>query len=76
MLKSVEVPDKIGPELLEEVRKNTGLSFEKSRVAVETVLGYVGFKMPLLEGLMDKLLSSLHLGVGALFLPLHDWIKV
>ncbi|KAL8610250.1 hypothetical protein ACOMHN_038945 [Nucella lapillus] len=62
LLKVVDIPDKIGPELLEEVRKNTGLSFEKSKVAVETVLGYVGFKMSALEGVMDRVLSSLHLG--------------
>ena len=64
LLKNLEVPDKIGPELLEEVRKSTRLSFEKSKIAVETVLGYVGFKVPALEGLMDRILTSLHFGVG------------
>ncbi|KAK7101543.1 hypothetical protein V1264_019909 [Littorina saxatilis] len=62
LLKTVDLPEKIGPELLEEVRKSTGLSFDKSKVAVETVLGYVGFKVPALEGLMDRLLGSLHFG--------------
>ena len=64
LVTSVDVPEKIGPELLEEVRKSTGLSFEKSKIAVETVLGYVGFKVPALEGLMDRVLNSLHFGVG------------
>ena len=64
LLKNLDVPEKIGPELLEEVRKSTGLSFEKSKIAVETVLGYVGFKVPALEGLMDRMLTSLHFGVG------------
>nr|KAG5691816.1 hypothetical protein BaRGS_016628 [Batillaria attramentaria] len=36
LMKDVPIPDKIGPELLEEVRKSTGLSFEKSKIAVET----------------------------------------
>lgn len=58
-------PDKIGPELIEEVRKNTGLSFDKSKIAVETVMGYIGFKIPTLEGVVDKILASLHLGVSS-----------
>ncbi|XP_076448361.1 NCK-interacting protein with SH3 domain-like [Babylonia areolata] len=62
LLKALDLPDKMGPELVEEVRKNTGLSFDKSKVAVETVLGYVGFKVPALEALVDRMLSSLHLG--------------
>lgn len=56
------VPDKIGPELVEEVRKSTGLSFEKSKVAVGTVLGYVGCKMPELELVLLKVVNSLHFG--------------
>lgn len=62
LLQEVPIPDKIGPELLEEVRKSTGLSFEKSKIAVETVLGYVGCKMPDLEVVVDKILNSLHFG--------------
>jgi hypothetical protein len=71
LLKCVELPEKIGPELVEEVRKNTGLSFDKSKMAVETVLGYVGFKVPALEGIVDRMLHSLQFGVSSKFCSIN-----
>ncbi|XP_071083281.1 NCK-interacting protein with SH3 domain-like [Haliotis cracherodii] len=58
-VKALCVPNNLGSELLEQVRTNTGLSYDKSRVAVETVLGYIGFKVPKLAATMDKVFSTL-----------------
>ncbi|XP_050409446.1 NCK-interacting protein with SH3 domain [Patella vulgata] len=54
------IPPDIGPELIEEIRINTGLSFDKSKIALETVLGYIGFKIPELSSSMDEIFKTTH----------------
>ncbi|ESP03425.1 hypothetical protein LOTGIDRAFT_137389 [Lottia gigantea] len=56
--KNLHIPSNIGSELIEEIRINTGLSFDKSKVALETVLGYIGFKVPPLSSAMDDIFKT------------------
>ena len=49
----------LGSELIEEVRRNTGLSYEKSIAAVETVLGHLGFRLPELAPVLDRVCHTL-----------------
>lgn len=57
---TIPLPPGLGSGLIEEVRKNTGLSYEKSGVAVETVLGHLGFKIPEIAPVLDKVCLTLH----------------
>lgn len=57
---SIPLPPGLGPGLIEEVRRNTGLSYEKSGVAVETVLGHLGLKIPEIFPVLDKVCLTLH----------------
>ncbi|KAK3580163.1 hypothetical protein CHS0354_030278 [Potamilus streckersoni] len=54
------VPPHLGADLVEEVRKNTQLSYEKSITAVETVIGLIGFRIPEISPVLDKIYSTFH----------------
>ncbi|XP_077430279.1 NCK-interacting protein with SH3 domain isoform X1 [Vanacampus margaritifer] len=60
------VPPTIGAELIELVRRNTGLSHELSRVAVGVVVGHLQTSLPrsssALEGVLLSLVESKDLG--------------
>lgn len=56
---SVEIPDNIGVDLVELVRRNTNLSYDLSRVAVGTVLGTVKEQVPLIAGVMEEIMKNL-----------------
>lgn len=49
----------IGAELIELVRKNTGLSHELSRVAVAVVVGHLQAALPPASSDLEKVLLSL-----------------
>eukprot|EP00066_Takifugu_rubripes_P022874 XP_011612140.1 PREDICTED: NCK-interacting protein with SH3 domain isoform X3 [Takifugu rubripes] len=49
----------IGPELIELVRKNTGLSYELSRVAVGVVVGHLQTALPQASSDLEQVLVSL-----------------
>uniref|UniRef100_A0A671LZS7 SH3 domain-containing protein n=1 Tax=Sinocyclocheilus anshuiensis TaxID=1608454 RepID=A0A671LZS7_9TELE len=74
---SAAIPVTIGAEMIELVRKNTGLSYELSRVAVGVVVGHLQSALPRatadLEQVLLSLVESKDLGVA---LPLgrvcHD----
>lgn len=57
---TIPLPPGLGSGLIEEVRRNTGLSYEKSGVAVETLLGHLGFKIPEIAPVLDKVCQTLH----------------
>lgn len=52
-------PMTIGAELIELVRKNTGLSYELSRVAVGVVVGHLETALPQVSSTMEQVLVSL-----------------
>lgn len=54
------VPLSLGHELLEDVRQNTGLSYDKSTVAVETVLRLISFHVPSTKHIMEKVSQVLY----------------
>ena len=56
---TIPLPPGLGAGLIEEVRRNTGLSYEKSGVAVETVLGHLGLKIPEIAPVLDKVCMTL-----------------
>uniref|UniRef100_A0A8C1BT04 SH3 domain-containing protein n=1 Tax=Cyprinus carpio carpio TaxID=630221 RepID=A0A8C1BT04_CYPCA len=56
---SAAVPVTIGAELIELVRKNTGLSYELSRVAVSVVVGHLQSVLPRATGDLEQVLLSL-----------------
>uniref|UniRef100_A0A8C6SBU1 NCK interacting protein with SH3 domain n=1 Tax=Neogobius melanostomus TaxID=47308 RepID=A0A8C6SBU1_9GOBI len=56
---SKPVPMTIGPELIELVRKNTGLSYELSRVAVGVVVGHLQTALPQASSALEQVLLSL-----------------
>uniref|UniRef100_A0A8C6SEE2 NCK interacting protein with SH3 domain n=1 Tax=Neogobius melanostomus TaxID=47308 RepID=A0A8C6SEE2_9GOBI len=58
---SKPVPMTIGPELIELVRKNTGLSYELSRVAVGVVVGHLQTALPQASSALEQVLLSLDL---------------
>lgn len=66
---TIPLPPGLGSGLIEEVRKNTGLSYEKSGVAVETVLGHLGFKIPEIAPVLDKVCLTLHEVCSCIILP-------
>lgn len=49
----------IGAELIELVRKNTGLSYELSRVAVGVVVGHLQTALPQASSALEQVLLSL-----------------
>lgn len=53
------VPVSTGAELIELVRKNTGLSYELSRVAVGVVVGHLQTTLPLASSALEQVLLSL-----------------
>ncbi|XP_061688185.1 NCK-interacting protein with SH3 domain-like [Syngnathoides biaculeatus] len=53
------VPPTIGAELIELVRKNTGLSYELSRVAVGVVVGHLQTALPRSSSALERVLLSL-----------------
>ncbi|KAK5615198.1 hypothetical protein CRENBAI_004480 [Crenichthys baileyi] len=56
---SEPVPTTVGAELIELVRKNTGLSFELSRVAVGVVVGHLQTALPQASSALEQVLLSL-----------------
>ncbi|XP_022049684.2 NCK-interacting protein with SH3 domain isoform X1 [Acanthochromis polyacanthus] len=56
---SEPVPMTIGAELIELVRKNTGLSYELSRVAVGVVVGHLQAALPQASSDLEQVLVSL-----------------
>uniref|UniRef100_A0A8C4TNH8 NCK interacting protein with SH3 domain n=1 Tax=Erpetoichthys calabaricus TaxID=27687 RepID=A0A8C4TNH8_ERPCA len=54
-----EVPPTIGAELIELVRKNTGLSYDLSRVAIGIVIGHIQSSVPNIADIMEQILLSL-----------------
>ncbi|KAF3689874.1 NCK-interacting protein with SH3 domain 54 kDa VacA-interacting protein [Channa argus] len=56
---SESVPITIGAELIELVRKNTGLSYELSRVAVGVVVGHLQTALPQASSALEQVLISL-----------------
>ncbi|KAM7006839.1 NCK-interacting protein with SH3 domain isoform 2-T2 [Tautogolabrus adspersus] len=56
---SESVPMTIGAELIELVRKNTGLSYELSRVAVGVVVGHLQTALPQASCALEQVLLSL-----------------
>lgn len=56
---SKPVPMTIGAELIELVRKNTGLSYELSRVAVGVVVGHLQTALPQASSALEQVLLSL-----------------
>ncbi|KAJ3602898.1 hypothetical protein NHX12_030643 [Muraenolepis orangiensis] len=56
---SEPVPMTTGAELIELVRKNTGLSYELSRVAVGVVVGHLQTTLPRSSSALEKVLLSL-----------------
>lgn len=57
--RSEPVPMSTGAELIELVRKNTGLSYELSRVAVGIVVGHLQTALPQASASLEKVLLSL-----------------
>ncbi|XP_033746321.1 NCK-interacting protein with SH3 domain-like [Pecten maximus] len=55
---SVPIPSHLGAGLAEEVRRHTGLSHDKSCLAVEVVLSHVGSMIPQVALLMEKVLFT------------------
>lgn len=62
----------IGAELIELVRKNTGLSYELSRVAVGVVVGHLQVALPQASSDLERVLVSL---VESKVRCLHVWIQ-
>uniref|UniRef100_A0A3Q3BRN3 NCK interacting protein with SH3 domain n=1 Tax=Kryptolebias marmoratus TaxID=37003 RepID=A0A3Q3BRN3_KRYMA len=56
---SEPVPTTVGAELIELVRKNTGLSYELSRVAVGVVVGHLQTALPRASSDLERVLLSL-----------------
>ncbi|XP_060558045.1 NCK-interacting protein with SH3 domain-like [Ruditapes philippinarum] len=58
--RTIPIPSQLGNDLIEEIRKNTGLSYKKSCIAVETVLSQIGIKIPEVSILMDRIHGTLY----------------
>lgn len=50
--------DGLGNELVEQVRRSTLLSFEKSKVAVNTMLSMLSNRIPEFKGVIDKIMED------------------
>lgn len=57
--RTVNVPSSLGNDLVEEVRRNTGISYKKSCVAVETILGHISINIPDVSELMDRIYKTM-----------------
>ena len=55
----LNVPESLGSELVEIVRKNTDLSYELSQLAVGSVLTYIGHSVPGISSTMESILKTL-----------------
>lgn len=55
---SISVPEGMASDMVEQLREHTGLSYPKSCLAVEVVLGQVAARMPQMASLMDKILMT------------------
>lgn len=55
----VGVPPSMGAELIELVRRNTGLSYDLSRVAIGVVIGHIQSSLPHTAEVMEQVLLSL-----------------
>ncbi|XP_069141891.1 NCK-interacting protein with SH3 domain-like [Argopecten irradians] len=55
---NVPIPSHLGAGLAEEVRRHTGLSYDKSCLAAEVVLTHVGSMIPQVAILMEKILCT------------------
>ena len=78
---TIPLPPGLGAGLIEEVRRNTGLSYEKSGVAVETVLGHLGLKIPEIATVLDKVCLTLnevyiHIILIECSLSIHEFLSV
>ena len=78
---TIPLPPGLGASLIEEVRRNTGLSYEKSGVAVETVLGHLGLKIPEIATVLDKVCLTLtevyiHIILIECSLSIHEFLSV
>ena len=58
-LAETAVPRTIGAELMELVRRNTGLSHELCRVAIGVVVGHIQASVPASSPIMEQVLLSL-----------------
>ncbi|XP_027035913.1 NCK-interacting protein with SH3 domain-like, partial [Pocillopora damicornis] len=58
-LESVTIRPGIAAELLELLRMNTGLSYDKSSVAVHTVLSHIHYSVPSTSNVMAQLIQDL-----------------
>ena len=56
--KTVSVPSSLGNDVVEEVRRNTGLSYRKSCIAVGTVLSHIGQHVGDVSELMDRIYKT------------------
>ncbi|XP_077983692.1 NCK-interacting protein with SH3 domain-like [Glandiceps talaboti] len=56
---SAPVPENIAGELIEIVRVNTNLSYDKSRLAVGTTLSHIGSSIPAIANIMETILKKL-----------------
>ena len=56
--KTVSVPRSLGNDVVEEVRRNTGLSYRKSCIAVGTVLSHIGQHVGDVSELMDRIYKT------------------
>lgn len=57
-LKTIDVPQGMLPEIVEQVRNRTGLSFDKSKLAVKVVLSQIAGNIPELATAMETILES------------------
>lgn len=55
---SLTVPDKMASDIVEQLREHTGLSYPKSCLAVEIVLGQVAARLPQMASVMDRILMT------------------
>ncbi|KAK3104104.1 hypothetical protein FSP39_024455 [Pinctada imbricata] len=55
---NLPMPSNLASEIIEEVRKHTGLSYDKSGLAVEVVLGHIASRLPQTAALMDKIMTT------------------
>ncbi|CAC5411706.1 unnamed protein product [Mytilus coruscus] len=55
---SITVPGEMASDMVEQLREHTGLSYPKSCLAVEIVLGQVAARLPQMASVMDKILMT------------------
>ena len=57
-IKVSKVGGELGTEMVELVRRNTQLSYDKSQVAVGTVLTHIKENIPEISHIMDRIMDS------------------